>query len=87
MSLLFHMLSRFVIAFLPRSTCLLISWLQSPSGWWIKLNFNPLNFNGLKLSQETSQTLSTLEPAPQGPAYEEEPDGAILTTVPASEPL
>ena len=31
MSLLFHMLSRFVIAFLPRSKCLLISWLQSPS--------------------------------------------------------
>ena len=31
MSLLFHMLSRWVIAFLPRSKCLLISWLQSPS--------------------------------------------------------
>ncbi|CAI9179171.1 unnamed protein product [Rangifer tarandus platyrhynchus] len=31
MSLLFHMLSRFVIAFHPRSKCLLISWLQSPS--------------------------------------------------------
>ena len=31
MSLLFHMLSRFVIAFLPRSKCLLISWLQLPS--------------------------------------------------------
>ena len=31
MSLLFNMLSRFVIAFLPRSTHLLISWLQSPS--------------------------------------------------------
>ena len=30
-SLLFHMLSRLVIAFLPRSKCLLISWLQSPS--------------------------------------------------------
>ena len=30
-SLLFKMLSRLVIAFLPRSTCLLISWLQSPS--------------------------------------------------------
>ena len=29
MSLLFDMLSRFVIAFLPRSKCLLISWLQS----------------------------------------------------------
>ena len=31
MSLLFDMLSRFVIAFLPRSKCLLISRLQSPS--------------------------------------------------------
>ena len=31
MSLLFTMLSRLVIAFLPRSKCLLISWLQSPS--------------------------------------------------------
>ena len=30
-SLLYNMLSRFVIAFLPRSKCLLISWLQSPS--------------------------------------------------------
>ena len=31
MSLLFNMLSRFVIAFLPRGKRLLISWLQSPS--------------------------------------------------------
>ena len=31
MSLLFNMLSRFVIAFLSRSRSLLISWLQSPS--------------------------------------------------------
>ena len=31
MSLLFNMLSRFVIAFLSRSECLLISWLQSSS--------------------------------------------------------
>ena len=30
MSLLFNMLSRLVITFLPRSQCLLISWLQSP---------------------------------------------------------
>ena len=30
MSLLFNMLSRLVIAFLPRSKCLLISWLWSP---------------------------------------------------------
>ena len=27
----FNMLSRLVIALLPRSKCLLISWLQSPS--------------------------------------------------------
>ena len=31
MSLLFNTLSRFVVAFLPRSKCLLISWLQLPS--------------------------------------------------------
>ena len=31
MSLLFNMLSRFIIAFLPKSKCLLISWLQSLS--------------------------------------------------------
>ena len=31
MSLLFNMLSRFVIAFLRRRKCLLVSWLQSPS--------------------------------------------------------
>ena len=31
MSLLFNMLFRLVIAFLPRSKCVLISWLQSPS--------------------------------------------------------
>ena len=30
-SRLFHTLSRFVIAFLPRSQCLLLPWLQSPS--------------------------------------------------------
>ena len=30
MSLLFNMLSMLVITFLPRSKCLLISWLQSP---------------------------------------------------------
>ena len=31
MSLLFNMLSRLVVACLPRSKCLLISWVQSPS--------------------------------------------------------
>ena len=36
MSLLFNMLSRLVITFLPRSKCLLISWLQSSSGVILK---------------------------------------------------
>ena len=31
MSVLFNMLSRLIITFLPRGMCLLISWLQSPS--------------------------------------------------------
>ena len=31
MSLLFNILSRLIIAFLPRSKCLLISWLKAPS--------------------------------------------------------
>src|SRR5574341_1552885 len=31
MSLFFNMLSSLIIGFLPRSKCLLISWLQSPS--------------------------------------------------------
>ena len=38
MSLLFNMLSRLVIAFLPKSKHLLISWLQSPAAviWELK---------------------------------------------------
>ena len=36
MSLLFKMISRFVIGFLPRSNHLLISWLQSPSAVILK---------------------------------------------------
>ena len=36
MSLFFNMLCKFVIAFLPRSKCLLISWLQSPSAVILK---------------------------------------------------
>ena len=38
MSLLFNMLSRLVITFLPRSKRLLISWLQSPSGVILEQN-------------------------------------------------
>ena len=38
MSLLFKTLSRFVIAFLPRSKCVLISWLQSPTAVTLEPN-------------------------------------------------
>ena len=41
MCLLFNMLSRLVIAFLPRSKHLLISWLQSPSA--LVLEHNKIN--------------------------------------------
>ena len=41
MSLLFNMLSRLVITFLPRSMCLLISWLQSPSAVILELPLFP----------------------------------------------
>ena len=37
MPLLFNMLSLLVITFLPRSKCLLVSWLQSPSAVILEL--------------------------------------------------
>ena len=51
MSLLFIMLSRLIITFLPRSKCLLISWLQSPSGVILEL-----------LQKIKSDTVSTVSP-------------------------
>ena len=49
MSLLFNMLSRLVITFLPRSKCLLISWLQSPS---------PVILEPRKIKSATASTVS-----------------------------
>ena len=46
MSLLFNMLSRLVIAFLPRSKHLLISWLQSSSA----VILEPKKINSLTIS-------------------------------------
>ena len=37
MSLIFNMLSRLVITFLPRNKCLIISWLQSQSAVVLEL--------------------------------------------------
>ena len=48
-SLLFNTLSRFVIAFLPRSKHLLISWLQyCPQWFWSPRKWNLVNWNDLK---------------------------------------
>ena len=46
MSMLLDMLSRLVITFLPRSKCLLISWLQSPSA----VIFEPRKIKSLTIS-------------------------------------
>ena len=46
MSLLFNMLSRLVITFLPRRKCLLVSWLQSPSA----VIFEPENIKYVMVS-------------------------------------
>ena len=43
MSLLFIMLSRLFIAFLPRSKCLLISWLHSPSAVVLEVIYDLAN--------------------------------------------
>ena len=51
MSVLLKMLSRLVITFLPRSKCLLISWLQSPSA----VILEPKKIN--------SDTVSTVSPS------------------------
>ena len=53
MSLLFNMLSRLVITFLPRSKHLLISWLQSPSA----VILEP------KKKKKKSDTVSTVSPS------------------------
>ena len=46
MSLLFNTLSRFVMAFLPRSKCLLIPWLQSLSA----VNLEPKKIKSVTIS-------------------------------------
>ena len=51
MPLLFNMLSRMVIDFLPRSKCLLISWLQPPSAV------------SLELKKRKSITISIVSPS------------------------
>ena len=50
MSLLFNMLLRFVISFLPRSRGLLISWLQSP----FAVNLEPKKIKSVTVSTFSS---------------------------------
>ena len=67
MSLLLNILSRLVITFLPRSTCLLTSWLQSPctvilEPTTIKWGLERLN----NLSKVTQQTEKKIGPVRKG---------------------
>jgi len=58
MSLLFNMLSRLVIIFLPRSKCLLISWLQSPSAVILepkKIKSDTVSTGSPSISHKTKQ--------------------------------
>ena len=57
MSLLFNMLSRLVITFLPRSKCLLISWAQSPSAVIYHLSYqgSPLGCKELDMTEQLSR--------------------------------
>ena len=59
MSLLFNMLCRFVIAFLPRSKRLLISWLQSPSAVILepkKINYHTVSIVSPSICHEVMGT-------------------------------
>ena len=67
MSLLFNMLSRLVITFLPRSKCLLISWLQSPSA----VTLEPPKIKSDTVST-VSPSISCRRPAPADPGYSKE---------------
>ena len=69
MSLLLNMLSRLVIAFLPRSKCLLISWLQSPSAVILEpKKIKPANVSTFPLSlfHEVSSSLAQPSPCTSG---------------------
>ena len=57
MPLLLNMLSRLVIAFLPRSKRLLISWLQSPSA----VILEPKKTNSLTVSPSISHEVMGLD--------------------------
>ena len=54
MSLVFNMLFRFIIAFISRRKCLLISWLQSPSA---------VILEPPKIKSLTVSTVSTVSPS------------------------
>ena len=62
MSLLFNMLPRFVIAFLSRSKCLLISWLQSPT----TVILEPKNIKSVTVSIVSSSICHQVPIVPPG---------------------
>ena len=61
MSLLFNMLSRLIIAFLPRSKHLLISWLQSPSADVFRGQANSVSQTGRCKTIEEMETETEMD--------------------------
>ena len=72
--LLFNTLSRFVIAFLPRNNCLLISWLQSPTAVILEPKKGSLSLLlsfillfAMKLLQSCPTLCNPIDGSPPGP--------------------
>ena len=60
MSLLFNMLSRLLVTFLPRSKRLLISWLQSPSAVILGIAYYRVNTDQLVMFDILRSLLTVL---------------------------
>ena len=81
MSVLFNMLSSLVIIFLPRSKCLLISWLQLPSAVLLELKSLLIKVKeesenaGLKFNIQKMKIMAS------GPATSWQIDGETMKTV------
>ena len=71
MSLLSNTLSRFVIAFVPKSKLLLVSWLQSPSAVILRLGYGYI-LAGMKIARRKTSTTSDMQMTPLMAESEEE---------------
>ena len=86
MSLLFNMLSRLVITFLPRSKRLLISWLQSPSAVILEPPQNKVfHLLGATTGDPTHDKVMWKSHDEQGGSWLERPPGSARASTPKPE--